>query len=639
VLVLFPFICFLAAVAVMLVLRNRETEPEERREIPPPLVGVPYDPGVVAPRETEPGRPGPGPEPAVESRDEPVDEPAPGEPERPAAAPDPAPRPAEGPTPEEIAAGARIRADQAVLEEWAEVEPIVAEHVRTFRFDQAVGQIDSILERLQTDAAKTVPAARLEEVVRVRGLFERTVETLAGRAGQPLEVREGLEIQLTSVSEERIEGRRGPATLALRWTDLEAEDLFTVFEAAADRGAETSQALALLGFELGLDEEAEDHLLRMVRADASRKGAADALLARRRGEAVPEGGYVLHEGAWVRPEEKALLDQGYRRWEGRWVTEAEWYAANGYVRHEGRWITQEAHEALTVQQRELEELAARLLPKGLIDQPGHGGGVDWGERIKVKTRNYTIETNLSKEVANDVAYLMETLNSNFRRILGLGTKRMPKFTIQVCRDLQEYRTALKGMGLGQAGGTMIKTFYQPPRTTAVLMHEGTHQFVFKIAPTCPRWVHEGMATFFECSQFRFDEKTRKVRLEVGLLNRHRLMGIQAAIRTDRYAPMDLFLEGKKGNPYTQGWSVIYYLRYAHDGKYARRLMKFVEDAGKGSTTKKFKKIFRIRDIVAWEKDWREFVMGLNPADGVDVFRPEGMGDPGSLPPGGRPGGR
>ena len=88
---------------------------------------------------------------------------------------------------------------------------------------------------------------------------------------------------------------------------------------------------------------------------------------------------------------------------------------------------------------------------------------------------------------------MEALNWNFRRILGLGNKRMPRFEIQVCASMKEYRDILKGRGLGQAGsGGVIKTFYQPPRTTAVLMHEGVHQFVYKLAPTCPRWVHEGM---------------------------------------------------------------------------------------------------------------------------------------------------
>jgi hypothetical protein len=42
----------------------------------------------------------------------------------------------------------------------------------------------------------------------------------------------------------------------------------------------------------------------------------------------------------------ARLELGFRKLEGRWVTEAEYYSGQGYVQHEGRWVTKEDKEKL-----------------------------------------------------------------------------------------------------------------------------------------------------------------------------------------------------------------------------------------------------------------------------------------------------
>jgi Protein of unknown function (DUF1570) len=547
-------------------------------------------------------------------------------------------RPPTGPTEEERRQAAQKQADAVVLAEWFDVDGQVGEDARKLRFDQAAARLEAFLARLKTAPAKALPEVRLDEVRRQKRHFGRVVTSIRERVGRTVEVRPGLALDLTAVDAERITGKRRSAKLSLRWTDLSGEDFLTLVETVPVNRAEEWIDLAALCHEHDQTEKAEASLLGAFKVDPSVKYLVDETLARRRGEDAPAGGYLVHEGAWVRPEEKKLLEKGFRKWKGKWLSEDEYQVARGFVRHEGRWITKKKWDTLEEQRREREALATKLLPKGLIDKPGHGKAIPWADARVIKTKNYRVRTNLSKDIASDIAYTMETLNWNFRRILGLGTRGMPKFEIQVCRNLNEYRTVLNGRGLGQAGGNMIKTFYQPPRTTAVLLHEGTHQFVYKLSPTCPRWVHEGMATYFECSQFRIHERTKKPVLDVGLLNRNRLMGIQRAINADSHVRMELFLDGKGGNPYTQGWSVIYYLAKAHDGKYAKRLLPFVEDAGKGSTLRKFKKVFHIKDVTAWEQDWKAFVLGLNPKDGIDVFVPESPGGGGGGNGGGDGGG-
>ena len=57
--------------------------------------------------------------------------------------------------------------------------------------------------------------------------------------------------------------------------------------------------------------------------------------------------------------EEARTALGYRRHEGRWVTEDEYHEARGLVRHKGRWMTPE-EKALEVALEEQKELDRRL---------------------------------------------------------------------------------------------------------------------------------------------------------------------------------------------------------------------------------------------------------------------------------------
>ena len=103
------------------------------------------------------------------------------------------------------------------------------------------------------------------------------------------------------------------------------------------------------------------------------------------------------------------------------------------------------------------------------------------------------------EVANDIAYTMEILRMNFKLVFGFR-KRIPKLTVNVTANRQEFREQWPGpgqMALGFYTSGQICTFYQPRMTTSVLMHEGTHEILRRFAPTCPRWLHEGLAQRME----------------------------------------------------------------------------------------------------------------------------------------------
>jgi hypothetical protein len=216
---------------------------------------------------------------------------------------------------------------------------------------------------------------------------------------------------------------------------------------------------------------------------------------------------------------------------------------------------------------------------------------------------------------------MEILRTNLKRVFGLRG-RGARFTVNVCASRQEYRTIWPraGRSLGFCSSGEICTFYQPPMTTSVLMHEGTHEILRRFAPTCPRWLHEGMATYYECSQFEFDPKKRAVNLKVGLLNSQRLSSFQRELSMGRTVSLETFMQGQGGNPYTQGWAFVYYLAKGADGKYARRLHTFIDEAHKTDVVERFQRIFKIKDLAAFEEEWLTFIRGLNPADGVTLAK-------------------
>jgi hypothetical protein len=612
-------------VADLLPREDERAKPEERADPEPP-----------------PPEPGPRPDPIeIEVRDltgeleeEPVeverpDAPEP-EPEPEPAAPDPEPaeptaEPAERdpePSSEDIYRRERERLESEGRKRLAQFEETLAERVRRYAFEGPTAELASILGPLPPGPTRDEVGARLDDLERSRRVFDRFREVLASSKGRKVKLASGLELVVTGADDQGFTAKIGPAKTKKKWAEVDPLAIHGVVEDVA-RDAEGWLDLAAFAALFAVEEDgeplAELDLLRAFRKDEARKPEVDEAIARGRGMDAPAGGFVLHDGRWVTAEDKRYLDEGYVKHEGRWMTRDEVMAARGYVQHEGRWLSPEDYQEILDAQREAEELAKKYLPKGFIDQPGLTAKVDWKDAPTLKTRFYKVKTNLGPEVANDIAYTMEILRMNFKLVFGFRKRWRSKLDVNVCATRGEFNDAWGVGALGFFTGGMICTFYQPPMTTSVLMHEGTHEFIHKYASGCPRWLHEGMATFFECSKFDFDPKKKRVTLRVGLLNSMRLSSFQMQEKSDRIVPLENFLMGKGGDPYAQGWALVYYLAKGKDGQYGKRLHQFVEQATASSKMiKNFRKIFRIRDLAAFEQEWKEYMMGLNPADGVGL---------------------
>jgi hypothetical protein len=570
------------------------------------------------------------PDPAAPSPDDPA-APAPAD-GPPAPGPDDKPPPA--PPPDEASARAaaerarldreraerdladRTRREAEAREACRRIDESIGARTARYVFAGPLAELEALLPTVPEGAFRGEVLGRIDALRRASRALDRLRTGLSG-GDRKLALSSGLSLTVTGTDDDGFRAKVSGAEIRKKWAELDPE---TVCGALRSMGGDAESCLDLAAFaDLYSLDGAEEDLARAFRADAGTMTAINDLLARRRAMPVPAGGFLLHEGEWVTPEEKGYLDRGLVRHDGRWMTKEEALTAQGWVQHEGRWLSPEDWADIQEAQREAEELAAKYLPKGLIDQPGNGAAVAWEKARELKSAHYRIRTNLSEDVSRDVAYTMEILRTNLMGIFGMKGKGST-FTINVVATIDEYRRAWPQAGgsLGFCSTSEICTFYQPPMTTGVLMHEGTHQMVRWLAPSCPRWLHEGMATFFECSRFEFDADRKKVRLEVGLLNANRLQGFQAELASGKAVSLETFMKGQGGNPYTQGWALVYYLAKGKDGQYARRLQPFLEEAHKTDVVDRFRKIFRVKELKTFEEEWLAWVRAQDPATGVSL---------------------
>jgi len=493
-----------------------------------------------------------------------------------------------------------------------DVVPEVAGRIKKFDFDVALERLREFQADVKTEAGVELAVLRADEVNAMASAFRKMVRQL--EPGDEITLL-GRSVKVRKATEKSISGTMGSSSTTRKWSKVPPEEIVEFFNWIG-MTAEDFYGAALLCFEHGLEREGEYRLSKCVKKDPSRKMFLDLVVARYRGVDPPPGGFLVYLDRWVTAKEKELLDKGYRRYNGKWMTEEEINKAKGLVKVGDEWMTPEEAR----RKAEMERKIAKISPKGYINREGYYDGRPWSEAIVIETAHYKIKSNLKKEAIEDAGYIMEWLYWNFCQVFRFR-KRMQRFEVWIGGSHKDYTTHGQGRGaaLGHCtSGGVISTFYQPPITLLVLMHEGTHQFIFRIAPTCPLWMHEGMATFFECSKFKVDVKRRMLKLQTGLLNRNRCEVIQRSIRDKSVASLDDFIHGRKGDPYSQGWAFVYYIVNAHKGRYSRYWLQFLEDVGKGSDPMKwFRKWLGVRDLAAFEVDWKKFIMALDPSKGED----------------------
>jgi len=260
--------------------------------------------------------------------------------------------------------------------------------------------------------------------------------------------------------------------------------------------------------------------------------------------------------------------------------------------------------------------------------------VPWDRAIEFKSHFYNIKTNTSPDVASYIGLLMDAQAVALRKVFQfrMSLKKINIWAMRTRRDFVEVSARELGIPVGPStggfwttarGGTIVLPYIKAGSLHPgnVMMHEATHQFLHAaIGNDIPIWLNEGIAVLFEES--KYNPVTRK--LEVFIAPQMRLRYLQHEMRNGSHVKLsELFTTPQRyftARHYGAAWSFIYWIfRSAPDDhKEALRRQKafnkylFDIKSRKTDVARLFMYLGMKQDEV--EKEWKEWVLGLDPDD-------------------------
>jgi tetratricopeptide (TPR) repeat protein len=201
----------------------------------------------------------------------------------------------------------------------------------------------------------------------------------------------------------------------------------------------------------------------------------------------------------------------------------------------------------------------------------------WETAARKKTLNYTIVSDAGLEVLETVALVMEQMNRYYREVFRYGQDGEPTPHIEawVFRDQAEFMQVLEVTSKTLGG------FYDGSKVTAfdgggsgksrlalyeTLFHEAAHQFVDLAGGDVPKWVNEGIASYFEGAKILSNKQVVS-----NLVAQSRLMALHGSLSggdPEAVIPLRRLLTighgGYGGEFYPYGWGLVYFLMNFED---------------------------------------------------------------------------
>ncbi|HYC79287.1 MAG TPA: DUF1570 domain-containing protein, partial [Planctomycetota bacterium] len=310
--------------------------------------------------------------------------------------------------------------------------------------------------------------------------------------------------------------------------------------------------------------------------------------------------------------------------------EASEKLAAGFVRFEGKWIKPDQRDRL------LEDRRLARMKKIKAAREGR----EWRNRKHLETANFKFEYTIDEDVLKNYAELMETYFRVFTKEWGI-TKPPKEGRMKVC--FYHDRETFEQVG-GAKGGVIGYYRFVDPRelnffydrmderlTVDVMFHEANHYLTHLIDLKFgyPPWINESLAEYYGASEW--DPKAKK--MKTGALQDGRLTVIQAHIMDDKFQTLSELMSLKHGeftaDHYAWGWSFVHFLMQTP--KYASKFKTFYKSLASdpaikrvpfngdmrtvegGEVEQAFKRYLGVKDMKALEKEWHDYVRGLQPA--------------------------
>lgn len=387
----------------------------------------------------------------------------------------------------------------------------------------------------------------------------------------------------------------------------------------------------------------------------------------------PQAIDCFHEVLAIEPDHAdARFELGFRRHEGRWVTEGEYFEARGYKRFEDRWVTAEEFDKL---EQGLVQVDGRWVTRESLaaadvdtrrppvdDKPARGSaptpeaadrrprnpGVPWRgqplggqvgqppmtpeERaaqlaaqkqqgswaVAHSSKYYDFFSNGPEDEVKALARSMDLMCDEFKEIFHFEAEITRPFPVWLYGSQQQFMSST-GHGAGTGGfydGRKIVGFHGKLgglTTQSVLFHEGTHQFqglsMGQNMWKAKIWLIEGLAVFFEASE------VQGRRVNAGTIPKDRLAHVKRAINSGTFVPLRDLIRMEQAQfgalHYAHAWSLIYFLVNGTQGG-KRRFIEYWERAKAGEEgVALFEELFD-RPIAEIEAAWKAYVVQLAP---------------------------
>lgn len=252
--------------------------------------------------------------------------------------------------------------------------------------------------------------------------------------------------------------------------------------------------------------------------------------------------------------------------------------------------------------------------------------------FSIETDHYVIKTDISKQAAENIAKAMEHLYKAYVKVFrpanGQAARKADVIIFDKQTDFLAYAKRIDvkprkdTLGFYRArstdGGEIVtyKRKGGDTDTLRTLYHEATHQFMTMLTGVKnrpPLWVNEGLAVYFESSQWRGGK------LQTGLIPKARLAQLQKAVRARTYIHLPDLVNRRTDTfnalCYAESWSLVYFFVKAGNGRYAARFTKYFRALKAGAKHDAAFKEHLTGDFGKLERLWKRFVLNLNATNG------------------------
>ncbi|MEM5947620.1 tetratricopeptide repeat protein [Spirochaetia bacterium 38H-sp] len=263
--------------------------------------------------------------------------------------------------------------------------------------------------------------------------------------------------------------------------------------------------------------------------------------------------------------------------------------------------------------------------------------------------HYYVKTDISEDFANKIATFMEALFSLANKTFRFDTESLTEtLNVRIFTSQDDYDTYIKRL-TGTTRDSFIYLHYSTPSKRELvayqkedteefyrqLMHQGTIQFLRAFISNPPLWLQEGMAVFFEASEYSPQDGT--INYKENLMWLESLKNIVEGNSTYSLIPLSELLDmemdeasQKLETYYPEAWGFVSFLTYEWNKDYNRALWDTFKVLSPDATYQENQTILKKR-VFAWlkseqmETDFKSYIKNKKSfrnllEDGISLYK-------------------